>query len=71
MFAHDTVTQFMWHTGGCYHGVKQSGCEAEHSPLFSAEIKNACGTVPPLPQYVFMAWCLIKQWIHLHGMVLS
>jgi hypothetical protein len=19
------------------------------------------GTIPPLPQYVFMAWCLVKQ----------
>jgi hypothetical protein len=29
------------------------------------------GAVPPLLQYVFMAWCLIKQWIRLQGMVLS
>jgi hypothetical protein len=20
-----------------------------------------CGTIPPLPQYVFMAWCLFKH----------
>jgi hypothetical protein len=20
-----------------------------------------CGAIPPLPQYVFMAWCLVKQ----------
>jgi hypothetical protein len=28
------------------------------------------GAVRPLPQYVFMVWCLIKQWIRVHGMVL-
>jgi len=28
------------------------------------------GAVPPLSQYIFMAWCLIKQWLHLHGVVL-
>jgi len=22
-------------------------------------------------QYVFMAWCLIKQWMHIKGVVLS
>jgi hypothetical protein len=31
-------------------GVKRQGREADHSPLFSAEIKN-CGTIT----YVFMA----------------
>jgi hypothetical protein len=29
------------------------------------------GAIPPLHQYVFMAWCLIKQWIGLHGVVLG
>jgi hypothetical protein len=26
------------------------------------------GVLPPLPQYVFMAWLLIKQETYLHGM---
>jgi len=26
--------------------------------------------LPPFPQYVFMAWCLIKQWTRFHGVVL-
>jgi hypothetical protein len=30
-----------------------------------------CGTIPPLTQYVFMAWCLINEWITLHFVVLS
>jgi len=29
-----------------------------------------CGAIPP-PQYVLMAWCLIKQWILLHGVMLG
>jgi len=29
------------------------------------------GVTFPLPQYVFTAWCLIKQWIRLHGVVLK
>jgi len=31
------------------------------------------GAIPPLTQYVFLTWCLIKQWIHLHrvGTLLS
>jgi hypothetical protein len=29
------------------------------------------GAIPPLPQYVFMAWCLIKQWVRLLGVVLT
>jgi len=35
-----------------------------------AEVKNAgvCDSTPP---YVFMACCLVKQWIHVHSAVLS
>jgi len=29
------------------------------------------GAVPPLSQYYFIAWFLIKQWIRLHVVVLS
>jgi hypothetical protein len=36
--------------------VKRPGCEADHSPLSSAEVKNAW-SYNPLPQYAFMAWC--------------
>jgi len=28
------------------------------------------GATPP-PQYLFIAWCLIKQEVRLHGVVLS
>jgi hypothetical protein len=40
-------------------GVKRQGREADHSPPSSAEVKNG-GAIPPIPQYVFMAWCLIN-----------
>jgi hypothetical protein len=29
------------------------------------------GSTPPFPQYVFIIWFLIKQWMHLHGVVLN
>jgi len=29
------------------------------------------GAIPPFSQYVFKAWCLIKQEIYLNGVVLS
>jgi hypothetical protein len=53
-------------TEALFSGVKRPRHEAEHSPRFRPEVKNAwsytCG-----PQYVFMAWRLIKQEIRLHG----
>jgi hypothetical protein len=35
-------------TGGCFPGGKAAGREADHSPPFSAEVKNG-GAIPPLP----------------------
>jgi hypothetical protein len=36
------------------------GGEADHSPPSSAEVKNAW-SYTSTPQYVFMAWCLVKH----------
>jgi len=47
-------------------GVKRPRREADHSPPSNAEVKNAWSYIST-PQYVFLAWCLIKQWICLHG----
>jgi hypothetical protein len=33
----------------CILGVRQLGCEADYSHLYSAEVKN------------FMVWCLVKE----------
>jgi hypothetical protein len=40
--------------------VKRAGREFDHSPPSSAEVKNAWGYTS-IPQYVFMAWCLVKR----------
>jgi hypothetical protein len=47
-------------------GLKWPGDEANHSPPSKAEVRNewSYNSTPP---YVFMAWCLIKQRIHFHG----
>jgi hypothetical protein len=41
-------------------GVKRPVREADHSPPLSAEVKNAW-IYTSTPQYVFMAWCLVKH----------
>jgi hypothetical protein len=42
-------------------GVKRPVREADHSPPSSVRGKRMSGTIPPLPQYVFMAWCYVKK----------
>jgi hypothetical protein len=50
-----------WVPGALSQGVKRLGREADHSPLSSAEVKKMRGAIPPLPQYAFMVWCLVKH----------
>jgi len=50
--------------------VKRLKHKTEHSLPYSADVKNVW-SFTTAPQYVFMSWCLIKQQIHLHDMVLS
>jgi hypothetical protein len=45
---------------GFFPGVKGPGRGANHSPLSSAEVKNAWRYTPIHP-YVFLAWCLFKH----------
>jgi hypothetical protein len=55
---------YLMGTGGFFPlGVKELGHEVYHSPLSSAEVKNALsyGAIPPFPQYIFTAWCLVKH----------
>jgi hypothetical protein len=47
-------------TGGSFLWVKRPGREADHSPPSSPEAKNAW-KYTSTPQYVFMAWCLVKH----------
>jgi hypothetical protein len=41
-------------------GKKVTMCEADHSPPYSAEIKNNWNYASTLT-YIFMVWCLIKH----------
>jgi len=57
-------------TGGFSPGVKRPGREADHSPQYNAEVKNAWSYTSTSP-IVFIALCLVKQWILLQGVVLN
>jgi len=52
---------------GSFLGVKWRGVRRLHLVLRL----RMCGAIPPLTQYVFMAWCLIEQYICLYAMVLN
>jgi hypothetical protein len=55
-----TQPPIQWVPGVLSLGVKRPWREADHSPTSSAEVKNewSCTSIP---QYVFMAWCLVKH----------
>jgi hypothetical protein len=53
-------------TGVSYPGVKWPGHETDDWRPYSAQIKKARSR-----PHVSMAWCLIKQGVLIHGMVLS
>jgi hypothetical protein len=51
-----------WVPGALSLGVKRPGREADHSPPSRSEVgQRMCGAISPLPQYVFMNWCLVKH----------
>jgi len=53
-------------TGALFLGVKQPKREADHSPLSSAEVKNAWSYTSD-PQYAFILWCSVKAvWQHFY-----
>jgi hypothetical protein len=60
--------QCSWVQGALSPGVKRPGCQADHSPPSSAEVKNAW-SYTYTSQYIFMAYCLIKQGMHFHLML--
>jgi hypothetical protein len=55
-----TQPPIQWVPGALSLGVKRPGREADHSSPSSAEVKNAW-SYTSTPQYVFMAWCLVKH----------
>jgi hypothetical protein len=54
-----TQPPIQWVRGSLSLGVKRPGCEADHSPPPSAEVKNAW-SYTSIPQYAFMVWCSVK-----------
>jgi hypothetical protein len=54
-----TQSHIQWELGALSAEVKRPGCEADHSPQCSVEVKSS-GAEPPLPPCVFMAWCLFN-----------
>jgi hypothetical protein len=55
-----TQPPIQWLSGVLYPEVKRSGRETDYSPPSVLRLRMR-EVIPPLPQYVFMAWCLIKQ----------
>jgi hypothetical protein len=55
-----TQPPIQWVPGALSLGVKRQDREADHSHPSSAEVKNAWSHIFT-PQYVFMAWCLLKH----------
>jgi hypothetical protein len=55
-----TQPPIQWVPGALSLGVKRPGLEADHSSPSSADVKNAW-SYTFTPQYVFMAWCLVKH----------
>jgi hypothetical protein len=55
-----TQPTIQWVSGTLSLGVKWPVREAEHSPPSSAQVKNSW-SYASTPQYVFMAWCLVKH----------
>jgi hypothetical protein len=55
-----TQPPIQWEPGAISLGVKRPGREADHPPPSSAEVKNAW-SYTSIPEYVFMAWCLVKH----------
>jgi hypothetical protein len=49
-----------WVLGALSLGAKLLGREVDLSPPSTGEVKNAW-SYASIPQYVFMAWCLVKH----------
>jgi hypothetical protein len=55
-----TQPLIQWEPGAPPLVIKRQVFEADNSPPSSASTLRMRDTIPPLPQYVFMAWCLVK-----------
>jgi len=57
-------------TGALSHRVKCWGMKLTTCLHLVPRLKMR-ETVPSLPQFTFIAWCFIEQWIWFYGMILS
>jgi len=55
-----TQPPMQWVPAALSLGLKWPGREADHSPPSSAQVKNTW-SYTSTTQYVFMAWCLVKN----------
>jgi hypothetical protein len=60
MYVHYMYVPIQWVPGALFLGVGRPGREADRSPP-SVPKSRIRGAIPPIPQYVFMAWCLVKH----------
>jgi hypothetical protein len=65
-----TQLHIQWVPGAITMEVKRPGRDADHSPQSGANDKK-CVELYIHPRYVLTVRCLIKQCIHVHGVVLS
>jgi hypothetical protein len=54
-----TQPPIQWVPGAVSLGVKRPGREADH--FHQVPRSRIRGTIPPFPQYAFMAWCSVKE----------
>jgi predicted membrane channel-forming protein YqfA (hemolysin III family) len=60
-----TQLPIQWVLGALSPGVKWLWCEVDHLPPSGPNIKNEW-SYTSIPQYMFMAWCLVKHRTTLH-----
>jgi len=53
----------LWVSGALSPGVKHLGCEADQSPLSSAEVNNEWSHIPFPSQYA-VVYCIIKHLLY-------
>jgi len=61
--------EWLWGPPSFLSNGYRPGREIAHLPPSRADVKNAWNYTS-IPPYILMAWCLIKQRIHLHCAVL-
>jgi hypothetical protein len=55
-----THSPIQWIPAALFREVKRPGRETDHCPPSGAEVENVW-SYTSVPQYVFMAWCLVKH----------